>query len=146
MKARGEAVRADDNPESLKNAARRLSCPDRAADRPITASKGVLKTTDGMAPIDEVTAAIGRLLTPAAPAKPPRKGAERPKAPGQRPRPALRRPKRQEKGRKAAEIGKKARGGGPAGPGRGPSPRPRARALRLSGESPERPRQIAAGG
>jgi adenylate kinase len=64
MKARGEAVRADDNAESLKK--RLVAYHEQTA--PLSAyyrSKGVHKATDGMAPIDEVTAAIARLLAPA---------------------------------------------------------------------------------
>jgi adenylate kinase len=61
MQARGEAVRADDNPEALK---KRLDAyRDQTA--PLVhfyARKGALKTVDGMMPIDEVTAAIGRIL------------------------------------------------------------------------------------
>lgn len=61
MKARGEAVRADDNPESLK---KRLDAY-HAQTAPLSAyyrKKGLLKLTDGMASIDEVTLAIDRLL------------------------------------------------------------------------------------
>lgn len=64
--ARGEKVRADDNPEVLKG---RLEAY-RAQTAPLTAyyaSKGQLKTVDGMAPIDEVTAALNGLLKPAKP-------------------------------------------------------------------------------
>jgi len=64
MQARGEAVRADDNAESLKKrltAYHELTAPLSAYYR----SKGVHKATDGMAPIDEVTAAIAHLLAPA---------------------------------------------------------------------------------
>lgn len=64
MKARGEPLRADDNPESMK---KRLAAY-HAQTAPLTSyyrGKGELKTTDGMAPIDTVTAAIGRLLAPA---------------------------------------------------------------------------------
>jgi adenylate kinase len=64
MTARGEAVRADDNAESLK---KRLAAYHRQT-APLSAyyrSKGLHKATDGMAPIDEVTAAIARLLAPA---------------------------------------------------------------------------------
>jgi adenylate kinase len=63
MKARGEPIRADDNPEALKK--RLVAYHDQTA--PLVAyyrRKGMLKTTDGMAPIDEVTQAIGRLLAP----------------------------------------------------------------------------------
>lgn len=61
MRARGEPVRPDDNPESLK---KRLAAY-HGQTAPLVAyyrKKGVLKATDGMAPIDAVTAAIGRLL------------------------------------------------------------------------------------
>jgi adenylate kinase len=76
MVARGEKVRADDNPEVLKG---RLEAYRRQT-APLTdyyASKGQLKTVDGMAPIDAVTKAIDALLkAPAkAKAKAPRKPA-----------------------------------------------------------------------
>lgn len=61
MKARGEAIRADDNPETLK---KRLDAY-HAQTAPLSAhyrGKGMLKVTDGMASIDEVTQAIGALL------------------------------------------------------------------------------------
>lgn len=61
MRARGEALRADDNPEVLQQ---RLAAY-RALTAPLTAhyaGKGMLKSVDGMASIDEVTAAIGRAL------------------------------------------------------------------------------------
>jgi adenylate kinase len=63
MVARGEKVRADDNPEVLKG---RLGA-FRAQTAPLVghyAAKGMLKSVDGMAPIDEVAAAIDRHLTP----------------------------------------------------------------------------------
>ncbi|MBV6487179.1 MAG: adenylate kinase [Pseudorhodoplanes sp.] len=74
MNARGEPVRPDDNPESLK---KRLAAY-HAQTAPLSAyyrRKGTLKTTDGMAPIDSVTAAIARLLmvAPAARKAPKRK-------------------------------------------------------------------------
>jgi adenylate kinase len=62
MKARGEAVRADDNAEALKI---RLDAY-RAQTAPLIAyygQKGALKTVDGMASIDEVTGAIDAVLT-----------------------------------------------------------------------------------
>jgi adenylate kinase len=62
MKARGEAVRADDNAEALKI---RLDAY-RAQTAPLITyygQKGALKTVDGMAGIDEVTAAINAALT-----------------------------------------------------------------------------------
>lgn len=63
-KARGETIRPDDNPEVLKERLARY----HAQTAPVTdyyRRKGILKVTDGMAPIDEVTRAIGRLLAPA---------------------------------------------------------------------------------
>ena len=57
MTARGEKVRADDNPEVLKG---RLSAY-RAQTAPLVdyySSKGMLKTVNGMASIDDVTTAI----------------------------------------------------------------------------------------
>jgi len=61
MTARGEKLRADDNPEVLKGrlAAYRTQTAPLADhyDR-----KGVLKSVDGMAPIDAVTASIDRIL------------------------------------------------------------------------------------
>ena len=63
MTARGEKVRADDNPEVLKG---RLAAY-RAQTAPLAgyyAERGMLKSLDGMAAIDEVTAAIDRHLRP----------------------------------------------------------------------------------
>jgi adenylate kinase len=57
MIARGEPLRPDDNPESLK---RRLDAY-RAQTAPVAgyyAHKGALKTVDGMAPVENVSAAI----------------------------------------------------------------------------------------
>jgi len=68
MMARGEKVRADDNAEALK---KRLDAY-RAQTAPLVdyyAGTGQLKTVDGMAPIDAVTAAIDALLEPARPAR-----------------------------------------------------------------------------
>jgi adenylate kinase len=66
MTARGEKVRVDDNLEVLKD---RLSAY-RAQTAPLTgyyARKGIRKGVDGMAWVDEVTAAIDRLLSHARP-------------------------------------------------------------------------------
>ena len=63
MTARGEKVRADDNREVLKG---RLAAY-RAQTAPLAgyyAERGMLKSLDGMAAIDEVTAAIDRHLRP----------------------------------------------------------------------------------
>jgi len=83
MKARGEPLRDDDNPEILH---RRL-----AAYREQTAplidyyrERGTLQSVDGMAPIPEVTAAIDKALPgeprPARPKAAPRSAARRPGA------------------------------------------------------------------
>jgi len=61
MRARGEPLRADDNPEILEQ---RIGAY-RAQTAPLIsyyAGRGLLKTVNGMASIDEVTAAIGRAL------------------------------------------------------------------------------------
>ena len=61
MTARGEKIRADDNPEVLKG---RLSAY-RAQTAPLVdhyATQGLLRGVDGMAPIDEVADTIDRLL------------------------------------------------------------------------------------
>jgi adenylate kinase len=82
MTARGEKVRADDNPEVLNG---RLSAY-KAQTAPLVdyyASKGMLKTVDGMASIDAVTAAIAGHLEPLKPrrAKPARRKAKARKPP-----------------------------------------------------------------
>ena len=59
--AAGGTVRADDNPEAFKvrlTAYREQTAPVSA----YYASRGVLKTVDGMAPIDQVTAALDEIL------------------------------------------------------------------------------------
>jgi adenylate kinase len=69
MTARGEKLRSDDNPEVLKG---RLAAY-RAQTAPLAdyyAHKGALKSVDGMAPVDAVTAAIGGILSPANAATP----------------------------------------------------------------------------
>jgi len=67
MRARGESVRSDDNPDALK---KRLAAY-RAQTAPLVAyyaQKGSLRAVDGMAPIPEVAAAIDALLNSPAPA------------------------------------------------------------------------------
>ena len=62
MTAKGEAIRADDNPASLKI---RLDAY-RAQTAPVSdyyAKSGALKTIDGMQPIDTVTSAINSALS-----------------------------------------------------------------------------------
>jgi adenylate kinase len=63
MAARGEPLRADDNAEALKkriDAYRSLTAPLIG----YYSGKGMLRTIDGMAPIDEVSAALAALLEP----------------------------------------------------------------------------------
>lgn len=89
MQARGEPLRSDDNPDVLRE---RLAAY-RTQTAPLIAhyaAKGLLKTVDGMASIDEVTAAIGRALAetvfrpvssrPRKPGRPAGKAAKRPKS------------------------------------------------------------------
>ena len=73
MTARGEKLRSDDNADVLKG---RLTAY-RAQTAPLAdyyAGKGMLKSVDGMAPIEEVSSAIGRILA----AKPAGSGRRRP--------------------------------------------------------------------
>lgn len=61
MKARGQTIRADDNPDALK---RRLDAY-RAQTAPLVdyyERKGVLRTVDGMLPIEQVAKAIDKAL------------------------------------------------------------------------------------
>jgi adenylate kinase len=79
MTARGETIRADDTPDVLKG---RLSAY-RAQTAPLAdyyAQKGMLKSVDGMAPIDEVTATIGRHLGSEAGSRMGRRAAQGPKS------------------------------------------------------------------
>lgn len=64
MTSRGEPIRSDDNPEVLRG---RLAAY-RAQTAPLVdyyGARGVLRSVNGMAPIDEVYAALDRSLTPA---------------------------------------------------------------------------------
>jgi adenylate kinase len=91
MKARGEPLRADDNPEVLKQ---RLAAY-QAQTAPLVdyySSKGALRAVDGMASISDVSAAIGRALAdtafrPAKSAK-PAAGARKPTGRTQKAAPA----------------------------------------------------------
>jgi adenylate kinase len=76
--ARGEALRKDDDPEVLKG---RLAVY-RNQTAPLIdfyRGKGSLKTVDGMAPIDDVTAAIAAILTKAKPRAASARAAKAPK-------------------------------------------------------------------
>jgi adenylate kinase len=63
MTARGESVRADDNPEALEKRVHAY----RVQTAPLVSyylDRGALRTVDGMAPISDVSAAIDRVLAP----------------------------------------------------------------------------------
>ena len=86
MRARGEVLRTDDSPEILQE---RLAAY-HVQTAPLVAyysRKGLLKTIDGMASIDEVTAAIGRAMaeTVFRPAPPKRAGGSGRKTSGHKP-------------------------------------------------------------
>lgn len=79
MTARGEKIRSDDNPEVLKG---RLAAY-RTQTAPLAdyyAQKGMLKAVDGMAPVDDVTAALRAILSPAKAKKSVSKAKTKPKA------------------------------------------------------------------
>ena len=63
MTARGEHAAGRRQPGIAEDAARRLPRADRAAGG-LLPQEGALRSVDGMAPIDAVTAAIDKLLAP----------------------------------------------------------------------------------
>jgi adenylate kinase len=102
MKARGEMLREDDDPEVLR---RRLSAyRDQTA--PLVTYyqlQSVLRSVDGMAPIPDVSSAIDRVLRGAVTKKPPAKG---PAAAGQAAKARAGRPTKPRKGQaKMAKSG-----------------------------------------
>jgi len=106
MTARGEKLRADDNPEVLKG---RLAAY-RAQTAPLAyyyASKGMHRAVDGMEPIDAVTVAIDRILE-----EPRVRAAKRAKKAAKREKRAAKRAKKAGKpaktGRAKAKRGKQA--------------------------------------
>jgi adenylate kinase len=110
MTARGDKLRADDNPDVLKG---RLAAY-RAQTAPLAgyyAGKGMLKAVDGMAPIDGVTAAIDRILSPTGAGKPKPAG----KASGTKGKPAKGRAKGSAKGAKRKTPARKAPSAGSKG-------------------------------
>jgi adenylate kinase len=118
MTARGEKVRADDNPEVLKG---RLHAY-RAQTAPLAdhyAKTGLLKTVDGMLPIEKVAAAIDRLLaarsTPAPRRAAGRKPARRVAKPKGRVGKSAKVSAKKPKAKKARSKGKAAKPGKPAG-------------------------------
>jgi adenylate kinase len=100
MKARGEPLRSDDNPEVLRqrlDAYRQLTAPLAAYYR----KQNVLRTVNGMAPIADVTAAIDKALPSESSAlrpKPARNGAKRATAKPRKPKVAARLGKKSSKG------------------------------------------------
>ncbi|HET9718197.1 MAG TPA: adenylate kinase [Pseudolabrys sp.] len=117
MLSRGEKIRADDNPEVLKG---RLAAY-RAQTAPLTdyySRKGLLEAVDGMASIDEVTAAINRLLRSR---KRPKRTAKRPSSGPPKSKPRERARLRSRKG-KAPKRGKSASRRGATGSKRAPQP------------------------
>ena len=124
MTARGEKLRADDNAEALMQ---RLAAY-RVQTAPLIdyyAGKGALRSVDGMAAIDQVAAAIDRVLAggkavkPAQPAKPsprrrraiPRRAAGKSARLSGRSRPATRRT-RKKRGKSTAKAFSRRRAGG----------------------------------
>jgi len=106
-KARGEALRADDNPEVLRR--RLLAYRDQTA--PLVAYyqlQSVLRSIDGMVSISEVTSAIDRIL----------REAGRPAAAAKRPAPAAKSSAKRAAGRASTKPGAK-KSAGPRAPGKG---------------------------
>jgi len=102
MRARGEEIRADDNPQVLKD---RLTAY-RAQTAPLVGyytGKSVLRSVDGMAPIDEVTAAINGFLKPRRASKSRRPA----KTPARKPRGARRAKAVKRMARKGSRPGQK---------------------------------------
>ena len=109
MTARGATLRSDDNPQVLRG---RLEAY-RVQTAPLAGyykDKGLLKSVDGMAPVDEVPAAINRALAPA-------------KSAGKRRRKAAPRRRAAPRGRKTARKAPAARGKKKAGRGKSRSRR-----------------------
>ena len=105
MQARSEPVRADDKPEVLKQ---RLTAY-RAQTAPLIdyyGKKSLLKSVDGMQPIDQVSVAIGRVLT-GAPAR--ARKAEGRKAPKKAARKTAKRVTKASGSRRKARVRKAAR-------------------------------------
>ncbi len=129
MTARGEKLRADDNPEVLKG---RLAAY-RAQTAPLTdhyRRKAMLKTVDGMAPIGAVSVAIDLHLSPIGAAKAKPKTAKRAakrrsaKRPAKKPVAKAAARRAPSAGPKGGKTGRKAKPGGRAknNPGKGQSP------------------------
>ena len=105
MKARGEAIRADDNPEALEKRVHAY----RLQTAPLVSyynKNGLLRSTDGMASIEEVSAAIDRILGKTGQGAPRKAAASKParrvKAKAPKTRKAVKAAKARKGGRKRA--------------------------------------------
>ncbi len=137
MTARGEKLRADDNPDVLKG---RLAAY-RAQTAPLVeyyAARGMLKTVDGMAPIEDVTAAIDRILSPA---RQPKAKPAAAKPSRRRPKPAKGRNKGRSKRGRGKVSARRARPAGSKGRKSGRNAGPGARAKNKSGQRKSRIRR-----
>jgi adenylate kinase len=138
MTARGEKLRSDDNPDILKG---RLAAY-RAQTAPLAgyyARKGLLKSVDGMAPVDDVSAAIGRILGADSQATPVAKLAAKPAGR----RPAGRKPARRKAGSRKAAAKTRAGKGRKAAKSRRPGKAKRAKSAAGKGLSTARRRGSA---
>ncbi len=138
MTARGEKLRADDNPDVLKG---RLAAY-RAQTAPLAeyyAARGMLKTVDGMAPIEDVTATIDRILSPVR--QPKAKPVAAAKASRWRPKPAKGRNKGRSKRGRGKVSARRARPAGSKGRKSGRNAGPGARAKNKSGQRKSRMRR-----
>ena len=147
MKARGEAVRDDDNADALRR--RLLAFREQTA--PLIAYyqlEGVLRTVDGMAPIPDVTEAIDKVLSvEPRPAKEPKAAPARPAKPAAKARGAAI-PRRATKSRGsakaaprrklAAKIGKKSAAGASTRRKTGPARKPAAAKRKGKAAAPRR--------
>lgn len=109
MQARGETIRADDNPEALEKRVHAY----RLQTAPLVSyyeKNGLLRSTDGMASIEDVSAAIDRILGKAEKAAAPAAAAPRrwkaAKAPARRAKNPTKGARKAKAGRKAAKTAK----------------------------------------
>jgi adenylate kinase len=108
MKARGEAIRPDDNPETLEKRVHAY----RVQTAPLVSyyrDHGTLRSVDGMAPIAEVSAAIDQILGAGTTAKPALRQAPARRTPVRKRSAVAKTPKR------AAKAGRKAKSKAAAG-------------------------------
>ena len=133
MQARGETIRADDNPEALEKRVHAY----RLQTAPLVSyykRNGLLRSTDGMASIDQVSAAIDRILGKARSGRRARGGRAAQEGGGQGSRPSRRQGRPQGQGREGRQ-GSQGQGEAAAS---APPRRPRA-ARRPSARQPPEP-------